>query len=81
MAKKVELRRAFEWACEDCGRTNYVSGLHVDAFHMTVASKRLAEFMAELMGADPDAWKTRGLTVGPDAVTCGHCGATFETED
>lgn len=68
----VELRPAYEWTCEDCGRDNFVRAV------VPSLSPEEIEEIREDHGIDdwqPGDWYTR-----PDSVTCEHCGAEFGVE-
>lgn len=69
---KIELRPAHTWDCEDCGRENFCRGVVYEP-----SPEDQAEFEEETgQPFEMGHWMT-----APEAVTCAHCGATFQTED
>ncbi len=69
--RTVELRMAWAWTCEDCGRDQFAAADPVAAATMT--DEEIEECEAE--GVDPHA-----VFDAPERVRCGHCGAEFGTE-
>lgn len=70
--RTVELRPAFAWTCEECGR---------DQFASTIVAELSDEDKAALkaqFGADP--FEDGYFLTNPDEVTCPDCGATFKTQ-
>lgn len=69
--REVELIPAHEWACDDCGRKNYVSC--VTAELTPNERKELAkEYKGFVSGGEY-------LTL-PEEVQCEHCGAAFKVK-
>lgn len=66
-AATVELRPAFEWICEDCGRSAFASAVRVED------PKIIADIENEY-GCSGQ------LMMGPSSVTCPSCGSEFRTE-
>lgn len=66
----VELRTAFEWTCEDCGRDNFVRAVVPESLDGVIPEG------LELGDFEGGEWVMK-----PDAVTCGHCGAGFGVEE
>jgi hypothetical protein len=66
----AELRQAFEWTCDGCGR---------DSFARAVIAEFSPEEAAEMReeGADP----RQGWVTIPETVTCQHCGRTYRCVD
>lgn len=67
----VELRQAFEWTCDACGRDHF--GRCVEA-SLSEEEEREAK---EHYGIEP--WQDGGFLQLPGSVTCPDCGATFTT--
>lgn len=79
MPEKIELRPAFEWTCEECGRDQYESAVRPE-----MSDDDRAEVLRE-MGADEWLAESENhageLLAAPERVTCKHCQTTFETQD
>lgn len=69
---KVELRPAYAWTCDHCGRLNFCEGMLLEA-----SEEELAE-MRDEHGVEP--WETGDFMTMPETVTCSHCDDTFDTE-
>lgn len=77
---KVEMRPAYEWICEDCGKSNFESCIVAEMSdgERLEQVKRMGlvdEFQTEM----PEELQGDFVTY-PDNVTCGHCGTVFETQ-
>jgi len=73
--REVELRHAYVWTCDECGRDNFHNGLTLDPSQWTpeeLAAKR-KEFGIE--PGEECEWMWR-----PDTVVCEFCGAEFRVE-
>lgn len=68
----VELIPAYVYDCNACGRENFVRSVQVHD------PDDLAE-LREQFGIEED--ETVDFCTRPKEVTCGHCGAEYETED
>jgi hypothetical protein len=68
----VKLRIAFSWTCEECRRDNFVAA-------ELVAARDLIGADLSPIGPAADDDDSEPLCVGPEHVTCGHCGAGFAT--
>jgi hypothetical protein len=66
----VELRMAFAFTCEECGR---------DSFARAIVPESLEGILPE--GLDPEEFESGEWVMKPDSVTCSHCGLMFETEE
>ena len=73
--KKVELHCAYEWTCDECGRSSFVRAITVE-----MTPEDIRDMIAEY-GGDGEEWQTGNWMTRPREVTCEHCGATFETEE
>ena len=67
----TELRPAYEWTCENCGRDQFTSGI-VPSF----SQEELEELRLEY-GMTP--WETGVWMQMPLQVTCQFCHETFDT--
>lgn len=75
MAKnKVELRPAYEWTCDECGRGCFVGGVIVEVDEAMKADLRKSNLDKPPM-LETGYWQTE-----PTEVACSHCGAEFEVE-
>lgn len=68
---KVELKPAFTWDCESCGRENFTRGVCPEMDDESQTEMRLEH------GIDPD--EDGRWMMMPTQVTCARCGACFET--
>lgn len=77
---KVELRMAYEWTCEDCGRNNFKSSLEMDSGEEGRLNdlKRLG-MVEEFSETIPEELEGGKLFSVPSDVVCTHCGSAFET--
>jgi hypothetical protein len=66
----VELRPAYVWDCEECGREN---------FHRGLVPELSAEERYELLESHGlDAWEAGAFVAMPERVICSYCGSTFQ---
>lgn len=75
----VELRSAFHWFCEACGRTNFSLPAK-----MEFAPGEKAEVFRNVhaWAEDeplPEGWEQFEMLEMPERVRCGYCGAEFDT--
>lgn len=66
----VELRLAFEWTCDTCGRDNFERGVPADDNDRQAVAEQLGE--EAIVNSE---WITK-----PDEVECEYCGDWFEVE-
>lgn len=71
--KKVELRSAFAWTCDECGIDNYHDGI-VYEFDPETEREMKDEHGVEI-------WEEGEFITIPDEVECKFCGEVFETYD
>lgn len=76
---QVELRPAFEWTCETCGRNQYESGIVAEmspedrirlAASMGIGPEDIADCSEQLSGE---------FMLMPEQVICEACGSEFTT--
>ncbi|MFZ5831957.1 MAG: hypothetical protein ACOY3P_17880 [Planctomycetota bacterium] len=67
----VELRPAYVWDCQECGREVFERGVVCEADAESEAEMR------EEHGIEP--WEEGAWIMMPETVACPHCGATFAT--
>lgn len=72
MDKTVELRPAFEWTCEECGRDQFAKCI------VPEMSEEDRADLAEQIGEDPVDGE---FLCAPEQVTCAFCGQQFTTVD
>ena len=72
MDKSVDLRPAFAWTCDNCGKDNYCEGIIPDVKEITPDIPELEE-LNKLEGAR-SAW-----IMIPNKVMCNNCKAMFIT--
>lgn len=68
----VELRPAYEWTCEECGRSQFESAMLIELDDET------KQEMIEDFGLDPDDADGEFCDM-PDSVKCKFCLTEFET--
>lgn len=76
---KIEMRPAYEWTCENCGRNQFVSCMvaemtdseRLEQSKLMGLCDEFAESVPEYMSGD--------FVTYPDEVTCQFCQSTFET--
>ena len=73
--KQVEMRLAFEWTCERCGRDNFEHAQVCGEERFT--EDELRE-LRDVQGIQP--WETGHWLAKPAYVNC-ECGAVFKTDD
>ena len=75
----VELRPAFTWTCDDCGRDNFGRMVRLEP-----ESIDLDDLPPDLDGDAIREWLASGgegdFLTHPRRVTCGDCGAAFDAE-
>lgn len=67
--RTVELRMAFAFTCEECGRDSFVRGIVPESLEGQIPED------VDLGDFDGGEWVMR-----PERVTCGHCGLMFAVE-
>lgn len=65
----VELRPAWGWTCNSCGR---------DTFVRAIVPESLEGQLPE--GYDPEDFEGGDWITKPDRVRCSHCGVVFRVE-
>jgi hypothetical protein len=70
--KRIELRPAFTWDCDDCGQENFVRGV------VPEMSEEDHKFMMEEHGLMP--WECGDFITNPAIVTCCHCQTEFKAK-
>lgn len=77
---KVEMRPAYEWTCDECGRNQFESAMLADFSEEdrleTAKQCGLIEGYATEIPDD----LTGDFVTYPEQVTCKHCGTTYETK-
>lgn len=69
----VELRTAYAWDCDACGRENFCRAVVAEF------SEEETKEIREDHGIQP--WEEGMFVTIPEEVACGFCGAEFETKD
>jgi hypothetical protein len=67
----IEMRHAWEWTCEECGRDNYTTAISAE---MSAEDKQRLLDGFSVVGTNP-----KSIYTYPDEVTCRFCKKTFET--
>lgn len=77
----VEIRPAYEWTCDNCGRNNFVSAIVADfdevdrlqvAIDLGLLDPIETELPEDLMG---------DFVTYPYEVKCSHCGHEYEVDN
>lgn len=76
---KVELRQAFEWTCDECGRDQFISVVCEPASEEIKREILEREGVIESWEEMPEGVEFEAIAA-PLSVTCEHCGETFETD-
>lgn len=73
--EETEIREAFTWTCNECGRDHFGHVIQRDA------NSDEAEAFSEEFGLQP--WETPDrveLSIVPSYVECPHCQKTYKTK-
>lgn len=70
---KIEIRLAYTWTCEECGRDNSCHAISPQ--YDTELEWQMKEHFGYGMNDGGQ------FMMSPSRVTCGHCHETFETQD
>lgn len=77
---KVEMRPAYEWTCENCGRNNFESAIVCEMSpDDRIDQARHMGLIDEFSEAIPDFLQVEFVSY-PETVTCPHCKAEFEAK-
>lgn len=68
----IELRPAFVWSCETCGRENFARAVVAEMSEDDRTELKEEFGMDEVVEGD--------FLMRPNEVTCEHCGETFASE-
>jgi hypothetical protein len=71
----VDLRLAYEWVCESCGKTNFESALIVEL------DNEDSMILLEEYGGAIEDYRTGDWLTRPDDVECQFCHTEFKTTD
>ena len=76
---KAEMRPAYEWTCEECGRNQFESAIVAEfSDEDRLETAREAGLIDEFATEIPEDLTGEFMSY-PDEVTCSHCGTIFET--
>lgn len=71
----VELRLAYEWTCDECGRDQFIRASRLDPSQLS------ADELAELRDEHcVEPWETGEWSMRPQSVQCEFCGHSFDVE-
>lgn len=75
----VELRQAFEWTCDECGRDNFESAMIAE---LTPEEEEMMKVkLLQDEDDDNDITELHGEFISaPETVECPHCGTEFRAE-
>lgn len=79
--KTVELREAFAWTCDECGRDNFETAIHLESLDSD--KELIDQTLRETLGLNefeeiPPEYKGEFLAV-PVNVSCRYCEEEYET--
>ena len=81
MSVKVEMRPAYEWTCEECGRNQFASCMVAEwSQEDRLEQARQAGLIDRYETEVPEGLRGDFVTY-PDAVECQSCGESYETKD
>lgn len=70
-----ELRLAYEWTCDACGRDQFLRAVHLDTSQLS--EEELRELRDD-HGVEP--WEPGRWLMRPDRVQCRFCGTEFAVD-
>lgn len=71
---KVELRDAFVWTCDECGRDNFIHAQIIDTEGLSESELQTHGIIEDDESIDEFEYFVRY----PDSVKCPHCNAVYE---
>jgi hypothetical protein len=78
MVNEVELRHAFIWTCENCGRDHFERAIELDHEAVRESLKREVANVGKVL--DKAGLSHGGsFVMEPTHVACSFCGATYRT--
>lgn len=81
MARTIEIRQAFAWTCEDCGRDQFERAIVVQPEEIDPEDIPVGTADAEEIREWIEHGGSGDFLRAPASVRCRHCGAEFGTED
>lgn len=77
---RVEMRPAYEWTCEVCGRNNFESGVVCELTNEDrIDQARFMGLIDEFAEMVPEELQGEYVSYS-DSVTCPHCQSEFPTK-
>jgi hypothetical protein len=78
--RSVELKPAFGWTCDECGRWNFARAVAAEGVDKAEAESHLREMLNLQPYESIPEWHGGEFLMAPTSVTCATCGAHFSTE-
>jgi len=79
MTEKVEMRPAYQWTCDGCGRDNFESSIVIELTEDDrLDQARHMGLIGEFDTVVPDYLEGRFESY-PESVTCKFCSKTYDT--
>ena len=80
MNHRVEMRPAYEWTCEECGRNQFESCVVAEMDDEDRLQTAINAGLADEFATEVPPGLVGEFVTYPDFVTCQHCHAEFETK-
>ena len=64
MAETVELHAAWRWDCDECGRENWIRGIHLEDEHLSQSQREILD--------EAEWW-----VLYPERVECSECKSSY----
>jgi len=77
---KIEMRPAYEWTCESCGRNQFESAMVADFSEEERLQTAKAMGLVDEYCTEVPEDLTGDFVTHPETVRCNHCGESFETK-
>ena len=77
----VELRPAYEWTCDNCGRNNFVSAIVADFDEADRLQVAIDLGLLDPLETEIPEDLTGDFVTYPLEVTCQHCGSEYEVDN
>lgn len=74
--KKVEIRPAYEWTCDNCGCDQFERAIIAE-----LTPDEIREIQDQMDIDDPAEFESGQWQLAPVDVKCKNCGAEYETVD
>jgi len=76
----VQIRPAYEWTCDNCGRNNFVSAIVADFDESDRLQVAIDLGLLDPFETEVPEELTGDFVTYPYEVECSHCGSEYEVE-